>query len=895
MRLYRWLLRLCSPWFAREYGAAMEETFARRLADARRISRGRVAWVWQREIAGLLVVGIYKVGNMEAMVQETSQAAHRLWRSPAFSIATILTLALAIGANAAMFTVVQRVVLNPLPYSESDRLIELDHGALKLDAASGLGMTSGLYFHYLERSRTLDGAALYRTEDLTITGDGEPARLRVARATPSIARVLRVTPALGRWFSDEEGVPGGARAVVLSHGLWARRYHNNPDVLEQPVMLGGEPMRIVGVMPASFAFPDPLVELWIVEALTPSSGFGLWTYNGVARVRVPATIEDVRAELNGLIPDVALAYPSDPRALGNVEGQMVFSGRTLKQATIGGVERGLWILLTSVGLVLLVACANVANLFLVRSEARQRDVAVRRALGATGSRIARYFLTESALLSAAGGATGLALAWGALRLVVGFAPANLPRLPEIHLDAATVAFTVTVTLLAACVFGAIPLWRGAELTSPLHEHGRGNTASRGRHHARHVLMGTQVSLALVLLVSSGLMMRSFQMLRATDPGFDARSALTFSIGLPERTYPSVGKVVATHHEILDRLSALPGVTATSASSCLPLHGACHGNTLRVEGRTYDGTIPPIAVFRAVAGGYFDAMGMRLLRGRAITRDDVDRQEPVVVVSEALAKRFFPNENPLGRRVASNRPPAAPGEPPPLTWLLIVGVVADTPTGRLLGPANRNPLPQVYMPMSIAGGPGMAGDALVGPDVSVMSYVVRTPTPPLELLPVVRRTIDALDLTLALAQPRTLQDLLDRASAQMAFTMVLLAVAAVVALVLGAIGIYGVMSYLVGQRTNEIGVRLALGADPRMVTGHMVRQGGIVASVGLAVGLAVAFAGSRFMESLLFGVSARDPGVFAATTLTLLAISLVACWLPARRASRLSPLDALRTD
>jgi putative ABC transport system permease protein len=842
---------------------------------------------------------------MDQIGQEIRHAARRLLHSPAFTVAAVLTLALAIGANAAMFALVERVVLNPLPYPESDRLIELDHGALRLNAPSGLGLTSGMYFHYADRSRTLEHLAVHRTDDLTLTGTGEAERIRVARVTPSLAAVLRVPPSLGRWFSEQEGAPGAPHVAILSHGLWMRRYGGDTSVLGRSVTLGGDAMQIVGVMPASFTFPNPRVELWTAERLTPAMGFGLWNYTGVARLRDGATVEDARAELNALIEDLAKAYPNDPLAAGNVEAKLIFVGRSLKEAMVGHVERGLWILLASVGLVLLVACANVANLFLVRSDARQREVAVRRALGASRLSIARYFLTESMLLSMAGGVVGLALAWGAVRLVVGFAPPNLPRLEEIRLDGVVIAFTFVLSALAALAFGASALPRfgvsaarfrsaRSDIAAPLYESGRGNTASRSRQRARQVLMGAQVAIALVLIVSSGLMMRSFQELRAMDPGFDPESALTFSLGLPDREYPTRESAVAAHHAIIDRLSTLPGVRAASASTCLPLTGGCSGNTLRVEGRTYEaGTIPPIALFRAVAGGYFETAGIRLLRGRVIDRGDLDRAEPSVVISDALAKRFFPNEDPIGRRVASNRPPPAPGAPPNLIWLTIVGVVADTPTGVVL--PSGNPLPQVYMPLSIAGGPGIPRSTLIGPDISVMNYVVRASTPPLEMLPTVRRAVNSLDANLALAQVRTLQDIVDRASARMSFTMVLLAIAAAVALMLGVIGIYGVMSYIVTQRTSEIGVRLALGAEPGHVAGQIVRQGGGVALAGIGVGLGIALLGGRLIESLLFGISPRDPGVFAATTVGLLLVALAACWLPARRAARLSPLEALRSE
>jgi putative ABC transport system permease protein len=826
---------------------------------------------------------------MDHISLEIRHAARRLARTPVFALTAVLTLALAICANVSIFAVVQRVLLNPLPYPDSDRLIELDHGALALNMPAALGNTSGLYFQYADRARTLDGVALYRIDDMTLTGDRDPERIRVARTTASLAPVLRVWPASGRWFTEKEGVPGASPVAVLSHGMWMRRYDSNARVIGRSVTLGGIATEVIGIMPASYAFPDPRVDMWIAETLTRETGFGLWNYSGVARLREGASLANARAELNGLITDIPKAYPADPRAAGNVQAKLLFSGRMLKEATVGRIARALWILLASVSVVMLVACANVANLFLVRSEARQRDVAVRRALGASRLAVARYFLAESVLLSIVGGVLGLVLATGAVRLLVAYGPATLPRLHEIRLDGVTLAFTFALIMVAAFAFGAIPLWRGIASAASLHEMGRGNTASRGNHRARHMLMGGQIALALVLLVSSGLMVRSFQKLRALDPGFNAASALTFSIGLPEREYPTRDADVAAHHAILDRLSALPGVTAASASTCLPLAGGCFGNTLRVEGRVYPrGTVPPIALFRAVAGGYFETMGMRLLRGRGIDRSDVERHEPVVVVSESLANRFFPNEDAIGRRVASNR---APSEQP-LAWLTIVGVVSNTPVRAL---AEANPIPQMFMPMSLAGGPEIPGSALVGPDTSVMIYIVRSATPPLGLLLSVRRAVDAVDKNLAIAQVTTLQGAVDRASAQMAFTMVLLAIAAGVTLTLGVIGIYGVMSYIVSQRTGEIGVRLALGAEPGRIAGMIARQGGLVALAGIAVGLAAASAGSRLIESLLYGVSPRDPGVFAVTTLILLAVALIACWLPARRAARLSPLEALRTE
>jgi putative ABC transport system permease protein len=832
--------------------------------------------------------------SFEGACMEIVFAARRLVRSPAFTVAAVLTLALAIAANASIFAVVQRVVLNPLPYPESDRLIDLNHGAQRLNLPAGMGMTRGLYYQYVERARTLEGVALYATNDVTLTGQGDPERIRVARVTTTLATVMRVRPALGRWFSEEDGRPGAPNLAVLSHGLWVRRFGGDPDIVGRSVILAGAPTEVIGVMPSSFAFPDPRVDAWVGEPIARSMGFGIWLYNGVARAREGVTIAEVRTELNALIADVPRAFPGDPYALGNSEDIKLFSNaRTLKEATIGSVERGLWILLASVGLVLLIACGNVANLFLVRSEARQREIAVRRALGAGRLGIAGYFLAESAWLSVGGGMIGLVLAWGAVRVLVASGPATLPRLAEVRLDGVAVAFTCLLVVLAALACGAIPLWRAAPLAATLHESGRSNTASRGRHRVRQFLMGGQVALAFVLLVASGLMVRSFQKLRAVDPGFDAASALTFSIGLPNRGYSTRVEAVTAHQAILDRLSALPGVTAVSASACLPLSGGCMGNTVRVLGRAVPpGTVPPLAVFNAVSSGYFETMGIRLVRGRTFDRTDIDRREAVVVVDDVFAQRYFSNGNPIGEHVASNRPSTRPGEEPSFAWLKIVGVVSKTPI-RVLG--DPDPVGELYMPMSIAGGPEFPISSLVGPDISVMSYVVRSASSPTGLVSSIRRVIDTIDPKLAMAQVRTLATILENASSQMAFTMVLIAIAAGVALILGMIGIYGVMSYIVTQRTGEIGVRLALGAEPASVAGMIVQQGGVVALGGIAVGLAVSAAGSSIIQSLLFGVSPRDPSVFAATTCLLVGVALLACWLPARRAASLSPLEALRTE
>jgi putative ABC transport system permease protein len=832
---------------------------------------------------------------LEDTVREIGFAARRLLRSPAFALAAVLTLALAIGANAAIFAVVERVLLNPLPYPDSDRLVTLDHGALVFNRTQGFGITRGYYYLYLERAQTLESLAIYSGETATLAGSGEPERVDIVNTTPSLASVMRVRPAVGRWFTEDEGRPGAPTRIVLSHSLWLRRFGGDPDIVGRTITLSGVSSEVIGVMPASFRFPFERTEAWTPLQITRAMGFGTWLYAGVARLRDGVSAADARDELSRLIPQVTQAFPGDPFAVGNSTMlKAVAATRTLKDVIIGDIASGLWIVLASVSLVLLVACANVANLFLVRSEVRQREVSVRRALGAGRAGIARYFLAESVLLSVAGGLLGLAIAWAAVQLLVAAGPVTLPRLREIQLDGISIAYTAALTLVTAIVFGAVPLFRSDAFVTSLNDGGRGNTASRSRHRARRLLMGGQVALALVLLIASGLMVRSFQKMRNVDPGFNPASALTFNVTLPTAAYASRETAVLAQQAILTRLAALPGVLSAASSTSLPLlQGGGFGNTVLVPNRPrLPNVIPPPALWQAVSAGFFETMGIRLQRGRAITREDIDHRQPVAVISEALAGRLFPGEDSLGRYLISAAPPARPGGPPAPVPLQIVGIVANTAVQTL---TEATPASLIYMPMSIAGGPGIPPSALVGPDVSSMNFVLRTAVEPASLSASVRRAIDAVDPKLAIARPRTMQSLVDRASAQMAFTMALIAIAAGVALLLGVVGIYGVMSYIVSQRTTEIGVRLALGAEPRSVAAMILRQGGVVALAGAGVGVIAALAGSRLIASLLYGVTPRDPSVFVGTTLLLLIVSAIACWLPARRAARLSPLEALRAD
>ena len=929
MRLFEWLLRLLPRPLRRDYADAMAETFARRLADARSRGIARYLRMVVREAGGVLWVAIAgrkptlkgsayttkesayttkesayrrdyadarKAGQMDVMAQEIRHAARRLLRAPAFTAAAVATLALAIGANVAIFAVVERVVLNPLPFPDSDHVLKLEHRVPRVATVRFEALPPGLYLDYADRARTLAAVAAYQRGEMTLTGNGDPEHVAVARVTRSLHGVLQVSPQLGRWFTADEDAAGGPPVAILSHGLWSRRFARDPTIIGRAIALNGVSTAVVGVMPPTFAFPDSRVAVWMPEPLTRAAGFGLFTHGAVARLREAATIADARNDLDAVIAGLPQTFPGSALALSLARGTepMRSIAISLKEATVGDVERALWILMGSVGVVLLVACANVANLFLARSEVRRREVAVRQALGAGRAALVRFFLAESALLALSGAVLGVTLAWVAVRLLVTSAPATLPRLEEIRLTGISFAFTVGLGVVTAIAFAAAPMVQRVSLLATLHESGRGTSSSPRRHRARQLLMAAQTALALVLLVASGLLIRSFQHLRSVDPGFDAGAALAFRVGLPARTYADRDAAVAAHRAIIDRLKALPEAAGVSASTCLPLEGTCFGNSIFKDDGS-DRTRPPqtnqprpVTMFRAVAADYFEVMGMRLLRGRTLSADDVDAGRSIVVVNQRFVDAYFLGRDAIGQRIASSRPPTL-GPP---AWLTIVGIVANTPTIAL---AETTVVPLIYMPMSIASGPGIPQALLLGPDVSTMNFVVRAKSLPSGMRPSIRRALDGVDPELAIADARTLASVFDRASSQMAFTMGLVAIAGGITLLLGLVGIYGVTSYIVSQRTGEIGVRLALGADPRAVAGMIVTQGGRVVLAGVAVGLSIAAAGSRVIESVLYGVRPRDPAVFAATTVLLLAVAMGACWIPARRAARLSPVEALRQE
>ncbi len=880
--------------FLEEYQSAMEAMMAQRIGEER-AAIGRLRF-WARELGAVLLSAWRERrrgrrrqprsgGTHDSMVRasarELRHALRRLARSPAFTLATVLTLALALGANIAIFSVVYRVVLRPLPWPGSEQLVWLGHSAPGFPGQTDVNMTEGLYLHYARHSRTLESVALYPSGEGTLSDNGSAQRVRMTFATPSLTHVLQVSPRLGRWFDEREGTPDGDRVVVLSHGLWLRRYGGDPGIIGRNVILNGGASQVIGVMPPAFDFPDPRTDIYVpavIDAANPRVlGFG---YDGVARLRPGVSLADVRTDLDHLIAQLPEIYP-DKRPVTDILKKAGLAAQPvplLEHVVGGAVQRTLWILLAAVGIVLLVACANVANLFLVRSERRQREDAVRRALGAGRRGIMMFYAAESALLSGAGAALGLGGAWLGVRLLARYGPRDLPRLHEVRLDIVVLGFSVCLALLSTLLFALLPLARRQRALAPvLHEGGRALTASAPRMRARHLLMAGQVALALVLLVGSGLMIRSFRALRNQNPGFQTEDALVFRIGLAGPGYADVTRVADTHDRIMQRIAALPGVRSVSGSTCLPLDGLCFWDPIAVQGKPAPSSeIRPMVSMRRVAPGWFETMGIHAIAGRVLERADLEQRSGAVVIDCALADRYFPGEDPVGQRVA----PETGGTGMP--WFTVVGVVPNLPA---LSLTEKQPAASLYYPLV---------DTLNWlPRPQELAYVVRTAVAPLSVLNAVRREVATVDPAIAVAHVTTLDGLLAQGRAQMAFTMTLLFIAATVAMMLGVIGIYGVISCGVSRRTAEIGVRMAVGARPRGVTWMILRQNVALMLGGIAAGLLGALATTRVLGSLLYGVHTRDPLTYAAVTALVLSIALLACLLPALQAARLDPLVALR--
>jgi predicted permease len=821
--------------------------------------------------------------GLERLATELRLAARQLRNAPAFTLSAVLTLALGIGGNAAVFSVVHGVLLRPLDYPDADRIVSIGHRSRGGDLPERIPHSSAAYVTY-EDARGFEAMALYEPWQGSLTDrESSPEWIDVVRATPTLFDVLRVPPAFGRLFSAAEAQVGGPRAALISHALWMRRYGGDRSILGRVVTVEGLERNIVGVMPPGFAFPTAATDVWVPMRLdrTDLSGFNT---PGIGRLRPGITPEQATAELTRLLPNITNVVDFIPAAVLRDSGLRP-EVRSYRDEIVGGVRAALWALWAMMGLVLLIACVNVTSLLLVRAEARRREAALRLALGAAR----RHLLTESfavsAMLLLLGSILGLGLAIATVRVLPRVAPAVLPRLSDIRVDGTVILATAAIALVAAVLFALVPVARrfvGApgSLTGG---NDRSGTPDRRSGRLRQVLVVAQVAMATVLLVASGLVLRSFQKVREIDPGFSADSVVTFRIALPPSRYADAGSVARFHYAMLDRLRALPGVAAAGATGQLPLAGySSLIDPLRVDGRPYPpGVMPPLVEMRVATPGYFEAMRIPLITGRSLERADTEGRTGAVVVTERVATTVMSSVAPLGARVAHGLGGVS-GE---REWSNVVGVVGDVRGVAL----DQEPMGAVYYALVNREGVNMDWIA------RSMVYAVRAGNPPAAVVAGARTALADLDSELPLAETRTLQSVVDDAEGGMRFAMLGVTAAALIGLAMGAIGLYGVLSYVTAQRTREIGVRIALGASPGSVRAAVLRHGMAVAASGLTIGLVAALALRSVATPMLYGVAPTDPLTLIAASAVLLAAGGLATWLPARRASRLDPVRALRWD
>jgi predicted permease len=809
----------------------------------------------------------------------------KLAGSPVFTVVSVVTLALAIGANTAIFSVVNSVLIKPLPFDEPERLVGVWH------TAPGLGFddvpqSPALHFSLVDHNRVFEDVGMWDDTRVSVTGIDEPEQVDAMLVTDRVLPMLRVPPHIGRTFTAEDDSPDSPQTVILGYGYWVRRFGADPNIVGQTLQIEGVAREIIGVTPVHLRFLgfDPAVYLPF-RFDRSEVFFGNFSYQGIARLRPGVTIEEANAEVARTYPLAAEAFPMPPGLTYEMIKEARFGPNVhpLKEDVVGDVGNVLWVLLGTVGLVLLIACANVANLFLVRAETGEREFAVRTALGASRGRIATQCLTESVVLGIAGGLVGIGLALAGLRLLIYLAPENLPRLDEIGLDATVLLFTLGVSILAGLLFGLFPVLRYStpHLVSALKEGGRGSSDGRERHRLRNLLAVSQVALSLVLLIGSGLMVRSFQALRDVHPGFERPDeVLTVRVSIPSPEMEDQDAIVRAHEEIFNRLSGIPGVTSVGGSSSITMDRYSSNDPIFVEEFPLpENQIPPIRRYKWITENYFSTMGNPVLAGRAITWDDIHNRRKVLVITDNLAREYWDDPGQaIGKRVRETT--TAP-------WREIVGVVGNVRDDGV----SQDPTPTVFWPIVV--------DEWWGEDSRVqrsMAYAIRTSRPnPEGLLPEVRQAIWSVNANLPLAGVRTLDELLDRSMARTSFTLVMLGIAAVAAVILGTVGIYGVISYAVSQRTREIGVRMALGARHADVNRMVLRQGGLFAAIGVAAGLAAAIGLTRLMSSLLYGVSAVDTPTYALAAIGVGAVSLLASYVPARRAAATDPVEALRWE
>jgi putative ABC transport system permease protein len=790
-----------------------------------------------------------------------------LWKNPGFSFAAVLALALGIGANTAIFSIVNAVIFRPLPYKDPDRLVMLGYAYHEA--------SPGNYLDWKERNHVFESTAALEFWTANLLGDGNPVRLYGYAVSPSLFPMLDVQPVLGRSFLPSEGEPGKDNVVILSYNLWQSRFGGDRSIIGRPLTINTRVRTVVGVMPPNFQFYEP-AQIWAPLALGPDARNARKANYlvAVAQLKPGVTLQAAQADMTGISRALEQEYPETNT---NVSLTLV----PLYDVLVGSVRPALLVLMGAVGFVLLIACANVANLLLARAASRQKEIAIRVALGAGRFRLIQQLMTESIFLALLGGIVGFALAAWRIGFLVATVPESaeslLPRIKELTIDYRVFGFTLLISMLTGIIFGLAPALQISkpDLNETLKEGGKGGGGGRSGRRLRSVLVVSEVALSLVLLISAGLMIRSFVNLLEVNPGFKTANILTARTSLSPQKYKEDGEVLAFYNSVVERVKALPGVQGVGLVSNLPMGGGDRSGGFIIEGRPAPNPAEvPIASIRIASSDYFRTLGIPLTSGRFFTEQDTLGKPEVVIINEALARKHWPNEDPIGKRIKN---PAQPGLPEP-PWLSVVGVVGDIKHGTL----TALPKPQLYF------------NFLQSPARN-LSFVINTTSEPLSLGPAVRAQVLSVDKDQPLADVRSLDQIISDSLYVNRLSMVLLSILAGVALMLATVGIYGVMSYAVLQRTQELGIRMALGAQPRAILKLVLKQGLILTLIGIAIGLLAAFAATRLMTGLVFGVGVSDPTIFLAVSLLMVAVAFVATYIPARRATKVDPLIALRYE
>ena len=821
---------------------------------------------------------------MGSFGNQLKHVARRLARSPMFTVVTLVTIGLGVGANTAIFSVVNGILLKPLPYPDPERLASV------WQSAPGLGMqelnlSPSDYFTFRDENRSFQQFGIWSGDSVSVTGLAMPEQVQALLVTEGTLNALGIQPMLGRWFTPRDDTPGSPETVILTYGYWQRKFGGDASAIGRQIRLDGMPREIIGVMPQSFRFLDLKAELIQPFRFERNkTTLGNFSYQGIARLKPGVSLAQANADVARMIPIVNTKFPPPPGFSAKIfeEVRILSNVQPLKHDVVGDLGKVLWVLMASIGVVLLIACANVANLLLVRTDGRRQELAVRAAIGASAWQIAGALLMESTLLSILGGAAGLGLAYWALRLLVKIAPANLPRLENITIDPLVLLFTLAISLVAGLMFGLIPVLKYAapNLMPALRAGGRTLSQSKEAQRTRSSLVVLQVALAVVLLISSGLMIRTFQTLRRVQPGFRASELQTLRVYIPDAQVKEPEQVIVMLLEMQRRISAIPGVSSVAMANSVPTDGNTSTDLLYADDRTYrEGQLPPLRRFKFVAPGFFQTMGTRLVCGRDFNWTEINGRRPVAMVSENMAREMWHDpRSALGKRIREGM-----NDP----WREVVGVVEDV---RSDGPDQKAPT-TVYWPILMNNFWGNKVNLQRGETFAIRSSRAGSES----FLKELREAVWSVNRDLPLARVRTMEEVYRGSTARSSFTLVMLAIAGAMALLLGVVGIYGVISYSVSQRTREIGIRIALGAQQSALKAMVVRNGVLLASIGVAVGLGAAAGLTQFLSSFLFEVSPLDPLTFCAVAGGLLAAAAAASYIPAHRASGVNPVDALRAE